>query len=189
MINTWFISDLHFYHKNILEYEPIARPFSSLEEMHETMIERWNSVVKQKDIVFVLGDFCFSKSGLGIASRLHGKKRLIMGNHDTFTSRDYLEYFDKLHGVLFWKDCILTHVPVHTNQLGRRSVLNVHGHLHSKIILREEPVVIDDKASMKWVHVPDWDYFNVSCEQNNLTPIHADIILERVKLIKGEILK
>lgn len=72
--NIWFISDTHFGHANILEYEKEARPFSSLEEMHEVMIERWNSVVQPKDILYHLGDFAFGRRGLSVASRLNGKK-------------------------------------------------------------------------------------------------------------------
>jgi calcineurin-like phosphoesterase family protein len=174
MINTWFISDTHFGHKNILEYEKDARPFNSVEEMNETIIDRWNGVVGYNDIVYHLGDFCFGRGNIHIAGRLRGKKKLIMGNHDTYPSTDYLVYFEKLYGAVFWKQCILTHVPVHPNNLGARAFLNVHGHLHSKRVYEHSASVLPFE---------DKNYFNVSCEQNNLTPIHADVILERVKRI------
>lgn len=35
------------------------RPFSSVEEMNETLIENWNSVVKPEDVVYVLGNFAW----------------------------------------------------------------------------------------------------------------------------------
>jgi len=172
MINTWFISDTHFGHKNILEYEKEARPFSCLEEMHEVMIDRWNSVVNRKDIIYHLGDFAFGRRNIQIAERLNGKKKLIMGNHDIYSSSDYIKYFDKLYGVIFWNKCILSHMPVSEDGLCVRWFLNVHGHLHSKNVL--------DKDNSNW---HDINYFNVSCEQNNLTPIHEDIILNRLKRV------
>ena len=64
MSDTSFIGDHHFFHKNILEYEPIARPFASVEEMNEAMVERWNSVVKPYDKVYHLGDFCFGRGNI-----------------------------------------------------------------------------------------------------------------------------
>ncbi len=61
--DKWFISDTHFFHANILKFlnkqEQRIRPFQSLEEMHELMIERWNSVVKDRDYVYHLGDVTF----------------------------------------------------------------------------------------------------------------------------------
>lgn len=96
MINTFFIADTHFGHANILEYESEARPFKTVEEMNDVMIERWNSVVNNKDIVYHLGDFAFGKHNVCIASRLNGKKRLVLGNHDNYSTADYLQYFDKL---------------------------------------------------------------------------------------------
>lgn len=176
MINTWFISDTHFGHKNILEYEKESRPFETLEEMHEVIIERWNTVVGKDDIVYHLGDFCFGKHNISIAYRLYGKKRLILGNHDIYSISDYIQYFDKVFGCLFWKGCILTHIPVHPNQLGSRAFLNVHGHLHSKNIL--------DYLGIPPQWEADPNYLNVSCEQNNLIPIHSDIIMERLKSLK-----
>ena len=113
MINTFFTSDHHFGHQNILEYllKKESRPFSCLEEMHEVMIERWNSVVRCNDIVYHLGDFCFGRKNISIGGRLNGKKKLIMGNHDIYPSVDYLNYFtDKLYGIFFWQECILSHI-------------------------------------------------------------------------------
>ena len=183
MINTFFTSDHHFGHKNILEYEKDARPFTTIEEMNETLIERWNDVVAPKDIVYHLGDFAFGKSNIKIAERLYGKKRLVMGNHDTYPTADYLSYFDKCYGVIFYNRCILSHSPVHPNGLGSRWMLNLHGHLHSKRVLRLMP-----KAYVypKLTHImpmteDDPNYFNVSVEQNNLTPIHWDVIAARLK--------
>jgi len=62
------------------------RPFSSVEEMNEALIDNWNSVVKSNDIVDILGDFSLHASSDEISSvfhRLQGEKRLVIGNHDT----------------------------------------------------------------------------------------------------------
>lgn len=183
MINTWFTSDTHFFHKNILEYEKEARPFSTVEEMNECLINRWNSCVNSKDIVYHLGDFCFGRANIDIASRLNGTKRLVMGNHDLYPAADYLRHFEKLYGMIFWKSCVLSHMPVHANGLGSRWLLNMHGHLHSKRIQNYVPVGIG--LSTKYEYQDDPNYFCVSVEQNNLTPIHADIILDRVKELQS----
>ena len=145
--------------------------------MHEVMIERWNSVVSNNDIVYHLGDFCFGKHNISIAAKLNGKKRLILGNHDNYPTTVYLEYFDKVYGCLFWNRCVLTHMPVHPDGLGKRWILNIHGHLHSRNVRRT--FHIDPTGD----HLTEYDpnYLNVSCEQNNLTPIHSDVIRERIK--------
>jgi calcineurin-like phosphoesterase family protein len=191
MIETWFTSDTHYGHKNILEYEKEARPFQTLEEMHDVLVDRWNAVVGINDIVFHLGDFAFGKHNIQIASRLKGKKRLILGNHDKYSTSEYLKYFDKIYGVLFWERCILSHVPVHNNGLGARWLLNVHGHLHSRKVKRTIGMMMDvpqDDGRVVTISTPicegeDPNYFNVSVEQNNLTPIHRDKIIERLEEI------
>lgn len=170
MIDTWFTSDTHFGHKNILQYEPEARPFSTIEEMHEVMIERWNSVVKPYDVVYHLGDFCFGKHWIAIAKTLNGRKKLVMGNHDTYPSNEYLHYFDKLYGVVFWERCVLSHMPVHPNGLGSRWLLNCHGHTHSRDVKN-----IDGNK--------DINYFNCSVEKHGLKPVHRDVIMDRLRLI------
>lgn len=176
MSETWFTSDHHFGHANILKYEPDARPFTSLDEMHECLIERWNMVVGDADTVYCVGDFCFGKHNISIASRLKGQKKLVLGNHDTYPSADYLKYFDKLYGVLFWRRCIVSHVPCHPNGLGQRWMMNIHGHLHSK---RVQEAVFNQGKIIGYIDDPN--YFNVSVEQHNLTPVNADVIMEAVK--------
>src|SRR3989344_4017153 len=81
-MKIFITADHHFNHKNIIEY--CKRPFKTVEEMNETMIERWNRRVGKDDLVIHLGDF-----GLGnkekineIRKRLNGTIILIKGNHD-----------------------------------------------------------------------------------------------------------
>ena len=53
----YFIADTHFNHKNIIEY--CNRPFKDTNKMNEYIIQKWNSVVKENDIVYHLGDVEF----------------------------------------------------------------------------------------------------------------------------------
>lgn len=81
MSKVYFTSDQHFGHKNVISY--CARPFSSVEEMNETLIHRHNQVVKPEDTVYHLGDFSLSEKWVDeVSPRLNGKKFLCPGNHD-----------------------------------------------------------------------------------------------------------
>ena len=56
----YFTSDLHLGHKNIIEYED--RPWVNVDDMTYGIINRWNSIVKPNDEVYILGDFAFQNS-------------------------------------------------------------------------------------------------------------------------------
>jgi calcineurin-like phosphoesterase family protein len=79
---TWFTADLHLGHERIIEL--CARPFGSLGEMHDALIDNWNSRVEDRDTVWVLGDVALGpiEESLALVSRLNGHKILVAGNHD-----------------------------------------------------------------------------------------------------------
>lgn len=151
MPDIFFIGDTHFGHKNIIKFEPELRPGSTIEEHDELLIQRWNSVVKQEDNVWHLGDFSICGSGRMhmVAKRLNGHKHLVLGNHDK--SKQLAPYF-QFYGMCSFYDNVLSHMPVAIEQRSRYTH-NIHGHLHSKSM-------VDTSF-----------YWNVSCEQINCTPI------------------
>ena len=83
MSEIWLTSDLHLMHNKPFLFEP--RGFTSTEEMCETIVERWNSVVKDEDWVYNLGDISLSDVDAAIPylQRLKGNQIWILGNHDT----------------------------------------------------------------------------------------------------------
>jgi calcineurin-like phosphoesterase family protein len=81
-MTTFFTSDQHYGHKNICRFSD--RPYKSVEEMNESLIEKHNAVVTSQDVVWYLGDFAFMPPDetKNILRRLNGQKNLILGNHD-----------------------------------------------------------------------------------------------------------
>lgn len=93
-MNIFFTSDTHYNHKNIVrgtsEWEAgegpqRTRDFDTLEEHNKALVTSINSVVKEDDILYHLGDWSFG----GINSIWEFRKQLnckeihlIFGNHD-----------------------------------------------------------------------------------------------------------
>lgn len=174
-MNTFFISDLHFGHTNILKFTrsdgtPL-RPFNSIEEMDETIISNWNSVVRHNDKVIVLGDVVINKKHLPTVSRLNGLKTLVMGNHDAEPPDVYFQWFTKVQAYRTFDGCILSHIPVHPSQFGRFT-FNVHGHLHSNYVMMNDERdyryfnVSVDCDDMGWKPKP-WDEIKALLDQRN----------------------
>ena len=170
MSDIWVISDTHFGHSNILNFKDSegnpVRDFSSVEEMNEVMIERWNSVVKAGDKVYHLGDVFFgSKDDFKVLwPRLNGSKRLVVGNHDDIKFLSSGGFFKK---AMMWRvftefGLLLTHTPQHQSALtGRRTgLLNVHGHIH------QNP---SPEGPYKCVCVEQVDYTPVNIEELRVT--------------------
>lgn len=81
MANLYFTSDVHLGHTNIIKF--CNRPFNSVEEMNEGLIQNWNAVVKPGDTVWSLGDFAFLpfEKTVEIIKRLNGNLYMVLGNH------------------------------------------------------------------------------------------------------------
>jgi calcineurin-like phosphoesterase family protein len=122
------VADTHFGHKKVVEF----RPWPTVEEHDRELVERWNATVKKDDTVWHLGDVCLGgRDKLTVMASLNGRKKLVLGNHDSYPRDCYTPHFAKILGAAEWHDCILTHVPVHPCQLATRYRLNVHGHMHA----------------------------------------------------------
>lgn len=172
MTNIWFTSDTHFFHANILGFKnsdgsPV-RPFKSVKEMHEVMIQNWNSVVKPQDHVWHLGDvtFYYGKGFNELMSRLNGKKRMLVGNHDKLRPQNFLALSNHFEKIEYWRgfkegNFTCTHMPHPLGSL-RDGAFNVHGHTHGRCL-------------------SDPHYINVCVEVRNFTPVHYDTILSEIK--------
>jgi calcineurin-like phosphoesterase family protein len=179
MRDFWFISDTHFGHANIIKY--CNRPFSSVEEMDEIMIENWNKNIKPEDKVYHLGDVFHGPSKPSYKAqtirRLNGHKRLILGNHDTFEGiPEWLRSFEKVMMWRMWPDFGITfsHTPIHGTSISPKAKLNVHGHIHEKKSPRSE--MYDDYANEGKRFTTSW--MNISVERTDYAPVHIDEILE-----------
>lgn len=164
-MNIFFTSDLHFHHKNVIQF--CNRPFGSVEHMNETLIQNWNTVVGEKDHIYMLGDFSFGSANetADILKRLKGHKHLIVGNHDRKGSadklfnRDWEKYFVDRHDYFRLKvdghRFVLCHFPFASWE---RGYINLHGHLHS----------------MPATYVPKFMQYDVGVDLNNYAPISLE---------------
>lgn len=133
MQRFWFTADLHFDHDNIRIH--CNRPFKNLDEMHSTIIKNWNSVVSKKDIVYILGDFAYSKHSHWLM-RLNGKKILIKGNHDDMSLKDYRNFTEvtplkdiKING----NKITLCHYPMMSWNCSHFGAWHLYGHVHGRV--------------------------------------------------------
>lgn len=153
-LTTFFTSDLHIGHANVIEHD--SRPFSSVEEMNEELIRRWNNKVRSDDVVYCLGDMFWKgdcESIQDILKRLNGQIILIKGNHDR---------------------CILCHYPIHFYNGYYHNTIMLYGHVHDT---HEHQLV---KQYAKWLNENECPVhmYNVGTMLWNYEPVSLDEILE-----------
>lgn len=178
---TWWVSDTHFFHKNIILYS--NRPFASKEEMearsiqlesvkrmNDAMVQAWNDKVSPEDTVWHLGDFALTKDRDGasrILDKLNGHKHLVRGNHDPSwvcnlpqweSVQDYKE--QRIEG----KNIVLCHYAMRVWNRSHHGALMFYGHSHATLPGNSQSVDVG---------VDNWDY----------APIGLDEILARLKTL------
>ena len=169
MGEVFFTADSHFGHSGVIRLS--NRPFRSLEEMEEALIDQWNAVVTPDDLVYHLGDFCFkgSKPAARVLERLNGAVVLIRGNHDSDNTAK-LPHWRSVHDLLEIRHqkqrLVLCHYPMLEWPGAWRGAVHLHGHTHGAVPPHRQ------RAD---VGVDVWRY----------RPITLDHILERLERAPG----
>jgi len=151
--------------------------------MNLYMTEKWNSVVKDDDTVYHLGDFALKQSVKNFSDKLNGNKILILGNHDR--ESQCISHFKEVHKKLeieiagekvllchyYYKDVLGEYDHKFKDRMPERSNNQwlLHGHAHDS-----QPKLNAEKRMI-----------NCSVEHWNYTPIPEyriiEIITEREK--------
>ena len=171
-MNYYVIGDPHFGHENIIKF--CNRPFNDVNHMNETLVENWNSVVTEKDLVYVLGDMIWKNPNWmkTILDKLNGDIILIRGGHDRWNVlkgvkdrfieiRDYLEmdYVSKIDQKKY--SFVMMHYPIAQWHRSYHGAIHLHGHSHN-----------NHKATGKIIDV---GVDNPLC---NYTPFHIEELIK-----------
>ena len=139
-MKTYITSDLHWGHKNIMNFCPVSRARfrNDVDYMNEAMVREWNEIVEPQDLVYILGDVAFlpAQKAAEFMRRCNGRKILVQGNHDRKTLNDpvFRDCFEEIHHYLDinyngTKVCMFHYPIAEWDQMHRGSV-HFHGHLH-----------------------------------------------------------
>jgi calcineurin-like phosphoesterase family protein len=149
MSDTFITADEHYGHKNIITF--CNRPFSSTEEMRETLIERHNKKVPNKKSYLTIhaGDMFWQtlteSEASEIMDRLNGRHAFLFGNHDELMERSPLTrgWFEWVrgtnkentsHSIHFDKHLIvISHFAQRVWQSSHKGSWHVFGHSHQEL--------------------------------------------------------
>lgn len=159
----WFISDEHYGHKKIIEY--CNRPFSSVEEMNETIIENSNKVVSNEDVTIHGGDFTLWKNVNGIykkyINRLNGKHIFLKGSHDYWLDGKANQIWEKLISLqgVPKNYVVVCHYAMRVWARSHYNSFQLYGHSHGNL----EPV---------------GKQHDIGVDNNNFYPVSFDKIVQ-----------
>lgn len=193
-MSTFFTSDTHFGHGNIIKYS--SRPFKDYEHMDWEIVNNWNKMVGDTDVVYHLGDLALGPSDRWdeIMKSLNGYKVFIVGNHDRIFAGEkprqrekwdekYHEWFDEVWDNLEivlddGTEVNLSHFPYDGDSHGKdrysefrlkdEGQILIHGHTHAEWASKEmDSRVSRSKAGTLQIHVgmDAWHYRPVSEER------------------------
>lgn len=148
MQNTFFTSDTHYNHKNIVRGTSDwvtrgTREFITLDEHNIALVDAINSKVKQDDVMYHLGDWSFG----GIESIMEFKKKLncqnihlIYGNHDHHIERNRNGLQGAFKSVQYYKEIeiegqliILSHYSMRIWNKSHKNSWMLYGHSHGSL--------------------------------------------------------
>ena len=155
----WFTSDTHYFSNNVISY--CYRPYNNVFDMNESMVNNYNNLVSDTDIVYILGDFCWEGRYEEMLKRLKGRKHIILGNHDNEKKLKECMYkglvesvseteFIKIDDDLVW----LSHYPHRSWNSSFHGSYHLYGHMHNTSSNQGKST---DVGVDKWNYNPvDW---------------------------------
>ena len=179
----YFCSDTHINHKSILELQP--RPFLTLSEHDESIINNICNTVNKDDELFFVGDVIMGEDieyGLNLLRKIKCHKFLIKGNHDKRKER-YSNVFEDITKYMEIKDdefqvvLCLSHYPFLCWHHQRKGSIMLHGHIHSDPSYN----IINKKLGIK--------RYDVGVDANNYKPVSLEEIVEFFKGVDRPSLK
>jgi calcineurin-like phosphoesterase family protein len=156
-MTTFVTADQHFGHARTLpdgsEHGIIQlcnRPFADVTEMNNVMQAKWNARVNNRDTVYILGDFAWSREEWEMWNELlTGQKVYLSGSHDWHRKKLPLMLRVTENRVTYY----LSHWPLATWQ---PHTIMLHGHSHGRL------------PRKRWrcdVGVDCWDFAPITLEQ------------------------
>jgi calcineurin-like phosphoesterase family protein len=167
-MNIYFTADTHFGHNKILEWQSGTRPFKTIEEHDDTLIDNINSIVKPKDTLYHLGDFAWKASR--VAHYRHRIKCrniiLIKGNHEAKGYKKLNEIFSGVYDLKKIKvngqEIVLCHYAMRVWNKSHYGVWHLYGHSHGSLRDNGQSLSLD-------VGVDSWGLAPVSFDQIQAT--------------------
>lgn len=183
-MKRFYIADWHYGHANAVHFD--NRPFNDVEEMNEALIDNWNNVVSDNDIVYILGDmfWCNTTTAIEVLKKLNGHKILIKGNHDKCHDATLRSQFDKIVDYLeindSGKNVILCHYPIPCFKNHFYGWYHLYGHVHASF---EYNMMESVKREMRELYDRPCEMYNVGAMMNymNFTPRTLEEILLSAK--------
>lgn len=164
-----FIGCLHLGHEQVAK----RRGWENSLQHDEYLIQEWNKIVNKRDLTYILGDITLENNKhYHLLNKLQGRKIVILGNHDKHQNvKDLLNYVDGVAGALKYKGFILTHIPIHPDELKKRFRGNIHAHIHHENKLKE--LVLNEN------YLLFSKYFNVDAHFVNYKPQSIEDLLKQ----------
>ena len=130
----WFTADEHYDHANIIRY--CARPFCSVGEMDETLIQNHNRLVSKGDVVYHIGDFCFDVDNAhAIIEQLNGEHIFIKGSHDHWLGKNHPRLMEVYINEKYPRSdlAVLCHYAMRTWSRSHYGSYQLFGHSHGRL--------------------------------------------------------
>lgn len=168
----YFISDFHFGHKKIIEFE--RWNFRDIQEHDEKIMNMLEECICDNDILYFLGDLGWPNDDIiKRFNNLKCKKFMIVGNHDTKTFEYYKTKlsFDEIYEYPIWLSdrIVISHHPIPVEE----GVVNIHGHLHGSYLEFTNYVNVN-------VHMLDYKL----CSQKQINGLLARLPKPSTKFLK-----